>query len=269
MGQALYSSSILYGAGTTLTGNTASGGAAALDVIDISNPSSLTLSNQVTTTANGVQYLSAPLLQGNTLVALANSGASPNPESVVVYDISNPANPVIVSTTLTGTFCCAGNGSVILGPHEFLFAGTQTTSDSTAAPVLLLVNTLNPAAPVITPLSIPVAPDDLVIQGNYLYAPTASGLSIYSIPGTALSSVITGYTATVQSANAGVAAYDPTSFNVAPTRITAVAPVSIPIEWDQSARKYANLELDSHRHSGGADCNGGSGRYCKFHVHSW
>ena len=219
-GEALYNSSILYGAGTTLAGVNTSGGAAALDVIDISNPANPTLSNRVTT-SNGLQYLSAPLIQGNTLVALANTGGTPNPESVVVYDISNPANPVIVSTTLTGTFCCAGNGSVVLGPNEFLFAGTQTTSDNTAKPVLLLVNTLNPAAPVITPLSIPVATDDLVIKGNYLYVPTATGLSIYSIPGTALSSVITGYTATVQTANSGVAAYVPTSFNVAPTKITA------------------------------------------------
>ncbi len=142
-GAALYNPSILYGAGTTLTGNSTSGGAAALDVIDISNPASLALSNQVTTNANGVQYLGSPLVQGNTLVALANGGGTPNNESVIVYDISNPGNPVIVSTTLTGTVCCAGNGEAILGPNQFLFAGTMTSGGS---PVLLLVNTANPAA---------------------------------------------------------------------------------------------------------------------------
>ena len=98
-GQALYNSGILYGTATTLAGGSASGGAAALDVIDISNPAGLTLSNQVTTNANGVQYPSTPLIQGNTLVTLATSGSTPNPETLIVYDISNPANPVIVSTT--------------------------------------------------------------------------------------------------------------------------------------------------------------------------
>ena len=175
-GEALYNSNILYGAGTTLTGNSTSGGAAALDVIDISNPAAMVLSNQVTTSANGLQHLGIPLIQGNTMVALANSGSAPNPDYLVVYDISNPANPAIVSTTATGTFCCSGGGAVVLGPNQFLFGGPKTTSDNTGVPVLLLVDTTNPVAPVVTPLSITAATDDLVINGNYLYAPTATGL---------------------------------------------------------------------------------------------
>ena len=83
----------------------------------------------------------------------------------------------------------------------------------------------------ITPLSITAATDDLVINGNYLYAPTATGLSIYSIPGTALSSLITGYTAIVQTSNGGGIAYDPASFNVPPTHITSGTGFDT-LEWD-------------------------------------
>ena len=73
--------------------------------------SQMVLPQQTTTNANGVQYPSSPLVQGNTLVAIASAGTTPNPETLIVYDISNPGNPQIVSTTLTGTFCCAGYGA--------------------------------------------------------------------------------------------------------------------------------------------------------------
>jgi hypothetical protein len=139
---------------------------------------------------------------------------------------------VLVSNTLTGAFCCAGRGQAILGPNQFLFAGTQ---DAPGKPLLLLVDTTNPANPEITPLSVAVAPNNLTLQGNYLYAANgASGLGIYSVPGNKLDSTITSYTATVQTANNATVAYDPTSFNVAPSKITPGSGLNT-IEWDSPA----------------------------------
>ncbi len=79
-----------------------------------------------------------------------------------------------------------------------------------------------------------MAPNHLAIHGNYLYAPSASGLSIYSIPGTSLNSLITGYTAIVQTSNGGTVTYDPSSFNVAPSKITPGGGFDT-IEWDNPA----------------------------------
>jgi large repetitive protein len=226
-GAAVYNPQTLLVGSSTLSGDSFTGGAGALDTIDISNPKAISVSNQVTVNTNGIQYILNPQIQGNILVALANTGSTStqigviqnDQEFIVVFDISNPQNPVLLSTTPTNTFCCSGSGAAILGPNEFLFGGTMTASTS-GKPVLLLVDTTNPSKPVITPLSVTVAPDSLTIRGNYLYAPTATGLSIYSVPGTQLNSLITGYTATVQTSNTGVVTYNPSSFNVAPTKIT-------------------------------------------------
>lgn len=237
-GTAVYNPQILLAGSTTLSGFNFSGGAGALDTIDISNPGAISLSNQVTVNTNGIQYILDPQIQGNLLVARADTGSTSgevgvvtnDQEFIVVFDISNPLNPVLLSTTPTNTFCCAGYGGAVLGPNQFLFSGTMN-ADTSGAPVLLLVDTTNPASPVITPISVAAAPNSLTIQGNYLYAPTASGLSIYAVPGNQLNSVITGYTATVQTSNSGLVTYNPASFNVAPTKITPGSGFDR-IEWD-------------------------------------
>jgi large repetitive protein len=227
MGAALYNSQLLYSASTTDIGNNFNG-SGALDVINISNPSDLSLITQTLVSSNGIQQLIAPLIQGNLLVSRADTTGTAheinvetdNQEYITVFDISDPQNPQLISTTPTNNFCCNGYGSAVLGPNLFLFGGVQNADGMAGMPVLELVNTSNPASPVITNISVPVAPNSFIVQGNYLYAPSPSGLAIYSVPGNQLSGQITGYSATVQTSNAGSVTYNPSSFNVTPTTIT-------------------------------------------------
>ncbi len=227
-GLALYSSQLLYAGSTTDIGNNFNG-SGALDVVNISNPNDLSLITQALVSSNGIQEVINPLIQGNLLVARADTTGTvhevnvetDNQEYITVFDISDPLSPQLLSATPTNNFCCNGYGGAVLGPNLFLFGGTQNADGMSGLPVLELVNTTNPASPVITNIGpLTAATNSFIVQGNYLYAPTASGLSIYQVPGNLLSSQVTGYSVSLQTSNASPVTYNSASFNVTPTNIT-------------------------------------------------
>ncbi len=170
----------------------------------------------------GTIQLFAPLVQGNNAVAIGDTGGWRNPDVsvdaflgnvvVAVFDLTNPQSPQLVanvqtSYTPSSTF---GRGAVVIGPHLFLYGGILDASSNES---LMLVDTTNPLSPVISTFAVPSAVSVMKASGTLLYAPSATGLQIYSIPGTGAIQ----YTATVQVPHSGKVLYNSGSFSIAPT----------------------------------------------------
>jgi uncharacterized protein (TIGR03437 family) len=239
-----YSTSLAYATSTTSQGDTPQTGTGQLWVVNTTNPSAMSLVTQVN--VPGTIQLASPLVQGSTAVAIGDTGGWRNPDVsvdaytgnvvIAVFDLTNPQNPQLVANVPT-TFLPSstfGYGAAVIGPHQFLYGGVMDGSNNQ---YLMLVDTTSPQNPAITTYLVPAPINVMKAVGNLLYAPTSSGLQIYSIPGPggALS-----YTAAVQIANNGNAAYNASSFSVAPTSIapgsgadtvTWVNPSSNTITW--------------------------------------
>ncbi len=237
-----YSSQLAYAASTTSQGVPNGTGTGQLWVINTSNPASLSLVTQVNV-PNTVQ-LAGPLVQGNTAVAIADTGGWQNPfvtgafagtVTIAVFDTTNPQNPQLVANVPT-TFLPGnsfGHGSAVIGPHLFLYSGIIDASNNN---YLMLVDTTNPATPVITTYPVAQGINAMRALGTLLYAPTAGGLQIYSIPGTGAIQ----YTAAIQIAKNATVSYNANSFSTPPTgtvtgsgfdTVTWVNPPSNSITW--------------------------------------
>ena len=147
--------------------------------------------------AGGYTYIST---QGNYTYAT-------NPTSLVVIDVSNPANPVVVGTTTSGL---SGAGELsVQGNYAYVINGS---ADS-----IQVFNISNPAAPVnIGSVSTGANPAiSLNVQGNYLYSVSYgnNNLQVFNISNPAApvsvgsTSVTTPWSITVQ----GIYAYVVTS----------------------------------------------------------
>jgi len=213
-----YNTQLAYVTSTTSTGVPNGTGIGQLWVVNVSTPASMSLVTQVN--VPGTVHLNAPLVQGTTAVAIGdggwsnpyNNGAYLGPIVVAVFDTTNPQNPTLVANVTT-TYLPSdsiGSGNAVIGPNLFLYGGIRDASNNN---YLMLVDTTNPAIPVITTYAVPEAINNMRALGNLLYAPTASGLQIYSIPGTGAIS----YTAAVQIAKNSTVAYNAGSFSVPPT----------------------------------------------------
>jgi probable HAF family extracellular repeat protein len=240
-----YNSELAYATSTTSQGVPNGTGTGQLWVVDTSNPSSMSMVTQVN--VPGTVQLFGPLVQGNTAVAIGDSGGWQNPfvtgafagtVVVAVFDTTNPQSPQIVANVPT-TFLPGGTmgyGSAVIGPNLFLYAGIIDASNNN---YLMLVDTTNPASPVITTFLVPQPIKAMTAVGTLLYAPTPAGLQIYSIPGTGAIQ----YTAAVQIANNSTVTYNANSFSVPPTSttpgtgfdtVTWVNPPSNTITWSSS-----------------------------------
>ena len=214
-----YNSQLAYVAATTSQGNTPETGVGQLWVVNVSTPASMSVVTQVN--VPGTVHLDSPLVQGTTAVAIGDggwadpcctNGAYVGPIVVAVFNTTNPQSPTLVANVTT-TYLPSnsiGAGSAVIGPNLFLYGGIMDASNNN---YLMLVDTTNPASPVITTYPVPVAINAMRAVGTLLYAPTASGLLIYSIPGTGAIS----YTAAVQIAKNSTVAYNAGSFSVPPT----------------------------------------------------
>ncbi|WP_162303538.1 T9SS type A sorting domain-containing protein [Hymenobacter sediminis] len=196
----------------------------ALKVFDVSNPRQPALRHTSTTT-------SISAISGATGYGTKNGG-------VQVYDLSTPEEPVLLSSLQLS----AGAGSALLaagpGVVYVLYTGTGSTTTST----LHVVDTSNPAAPVLRgTVSITEICYDLVATDGYAYVlvdgrflqvyryQNANSASITALTpdngsvGTSVSITGTGFTGATAVRFNGVAA---SSFTVASaTTITAVVPV--------------------------------------------
>jgi hypothetical protein len=238
-----FSTTLAYATSTTSVGGNTATGTGQFWAVNTATPSAMSILNQVN--VPGTIQLTSPLVQGNTAVAIGDTGGWNNPDTsvnaflgnlvIAVFDLTNPQNPQLVAN-VSSTYLPSpsfGRGAQVIGPNLFLYAGVRDASNNA---YLMLVDTTNPASPVITTYPITAAINGMRAVGTLLYASTDSGLQIYSIPG--LGAV--QYTAAVQIANNGNAAYNASSFSVTPTSITPgagadtvtwVSPPSNTITW--------------------------------------
>ncbi|MGA2436843.1 MAG: vWA domain-containing protein, partial [Bryobacteraceae bacterium] len=179
---------LLYSGSSTATGGgnqdvNGNLGVGLLDVVDVTNPAAMNELSQLA--VQQTDYLQAPLIQGTIGVSLASIGPNAPAQwggtlGIVIFDLSNRVNPAVRSFVNPNLLIGSGSGAAIIGPNLFLFAGV---TDATERNLLLLVDTTTPYAPKLTTYPVPVTFNSMVVSGNYLYAATAEGFLVYSIPG--------------------------------------------------------------------------------------
>ena len=136
--------------------------------------------------------------------------------TLTLLDISNPADPVILSSTPVAGATLDDPTSpvdiVALGGNQFAVSNVQ----SAGSPVVLVVDGSNPASLSVTSFTGAGAASGMATSGAFLYAASASGLDVYragSITNIPVTVSVQVPTTTGVSIVAG-------SFNVAPTTIT-------------------------------------------------
>jgi hypothetical protein len=156
-GTAPYSPQLAYLASTTSQGSATQTGVGQLWAVDTTTPSAMSVITQIN--VPGTLQVLAPVMQGNTLVTIGDSGGWIEPccgndafagnVVITVYDISNPKSPQIKANVTTSykPGPAIGRGAGALGPNLFLFGGVL---DSAGNNNFLLVDTTNPASPSIT-----------------------------------------------------------------------------------------------------------------------
>ena len=185
-----FSNTLAYVGATTSQGAATQTGVGQLWVVNTSNPSAMSIVTQLNVT--GTLQVFSPLIQGNTLITIGDSGGWRQPccgtnaftgnVVITVYDISNPQSPKIVANVPTAYLPGPGmgRGSAIIGAHQFLFGGVIDSGNNN---YFLLVDTTNPANPVISVSQTSTSVNFVRVVGTMLYAGTNSGFQIYSIPG--------------------------------------------------------------------------------------
>jgi uncharacterized protein (TIGR03437 family) len=178
-----------YAGSSTSTGSQTSSGSGVLLVVDTSNPASPTVVKQVQ--IPGTRQVLSVRVQGNLAVTVNavegwrnpidfTQGAIVGPDSVSTLDITDPRNPVVVTTTSTSMRPdLSGGGGAAIGNGQFAFAGQRTGTQSG----FLLVDARNPQSPQVTTLNTPdVLHNIFVAAPNYLYSLIDNtGLRVYQI----------------------------------------------------------------------------------------
>jgi uncharacterized protein (TIGR03437 family) len=179
----------IYAASSTSTGSQTASGSGVLDIIDTTDPTNLKLVKQIT--IPGTRQAATIRIQGNLAVVLSNvegwrnpidftQGAVVGPTNVSTFDITDPRNPVLLTTTTTGVQpALGGNGGAPIGTGQFAFAGTRAGTQNN----ILLVDARNSQSPQSTTITTPdILRNVFVVGSNYLYALIDNtGLAVYQI----------------------------------------------------------------------------------------
>ena len=208
---------------TTQAGNPTSGTGQVL-IVDISNPSNLSILN--TLQIPGTRVLTSVAVQGNRALVVGNTGSFVQTPSLVlngnltltVLDITDPEHPAILGSTLT-TAAQDFYGYVEIARAAAGANGFYSVCNAqlSGQPVLMLVNAGDPENIEVTTMQVPAEVIGTLLDGNTLYAVSSSGLAIYDVGN------ITGTAATVRvqiPKGSGVSSVD-SSFNVRPDQIVS------------------------------------------------
>ncbi len=188
LGGTIVNDEIAYFASTTLTGSSVTDGVGRVLVVNYSNPSSLSVLGEVDIPGT-VQVVDVGI-QGNRALVVSTTGLNSNnllDETgnlvLSVLDITNPAAPVLLSTTVSDAqFPPPGSTGAKISVQSLgngLFAVSE--AEVNGKPVLLLVDPSDPTNPVITATPVTSLAGELAVSGDLLYGASAQGLSIYTI----------------------------------------------------------------------------------------
>jgi uncharacterized protein (TIGR03437 family) len=178
-----------YASSSSSVGNATATGNGLLAVIDTSDPTSLKQVKQVAVSGTRQGY--ALRSQGNLAVMINDiegwrnpidfsQGALVGPINISTFDITDPRNPVLVTTVASSVGpATSGGGGVPIGTGQFAFGGTRSGQQNQ----LLVVDARNAQAPASTTLPTPdVLHAVFVVPPNYLYALVDNtGIMVYRI----------------------------------------------------------------------------------------
>ncbi|HLK19260.1 MAG TPA: hypothetical protein VKT81_09895 [Bryobacteraceae bacterium] len=166
----------------------ATGGTGALAVIDTTDPTNVAFINQVK--APGTAILESFAATADTLVAAGNTSddgeyISPNvlfPGNLTIstYDVSDPANPVFLTTVDTGIQATGSLRTITFDPSGvFLVQYQYPLSDINGPTSLAVVDARDPKNPQFYPQFTYYYFDGLASAKGYVYAASGNGLNIY------------------------------------------------------------------------------------------
>ncbi|HEV3341450.1 MAG TPA: transglutaminase domain-containing protein, partial [Pirellulales bacterium] len=221
-------SSLAYVAGSTSTGPSTQTGTGRILLVNTSNPSSMSVTGELDLPGT-VQAL-AVAVDGNTALVVGSSGGLLSPfgdssniqlsgnVTLTLLDISNPAAPKIIGSTIVTQESLATSGefptgklqAVDLGGDRFAINGTLLNG----AIVVMTVDASTPTNPAISTLAVSAPVTGLAAAGGELLATSSNGLQVLQANTLADTSV----TAEVDVPNTG-ATLNLNSFSTPPTQI--------------------------------------------------
>lgn len=222
----LVNATTAYVASTTSTGSAADVGIGRVLVTDISDPTDLSVLNEVQ--IPGTVHVVAVGIQGSRALVVGSTGGLQNPLSsttagytgnltLTLLDITDPLNPTIIGNTLVtpGTF----PRGFIIAKLSVLSLGNGNFAVSEALvdgnPVLLLVNPSDPNNIAAAAFSVNSLVNEMAVSGGQLYTTSADGLAIYDMGALTLEPAVIS----VQVPNSAGDAIVPGSFNFPPDQI--------------------------------------------------
>jgi uncharacterized protein (TIGR03437 family) len=180
----------IYAASSSSTGSQTTVGTGQLLVVDVSDPVNLKVVKQIS--IPNTRQVSTIRIQGNLAVAMNdvggwrnpvdfNQGALLGPTSMSTLDITDPRNPVLLSTASTPAGpALSGGGGAPIGTQQFAFAGHRVGTQN----AFLVVDARTPGSP---QSSVVNTPDILlnlsVVAPNFLYGLiNNTGVAVYQLP---------------------------------------------------------------------------------------
>ena len=186
-------------------------------VADVSNPASMSIVKQVQIPE--ARLIGAMAIQGNTAIAVGDSQGYYDALSGLVgnltitsLDVTDPRNPKVLQTIVTGLTDNTGPSVVALGNNTFAAGGTSNSGK----PVLLFIDASNPSQLRYVPYDASVLNTPVLSSGNLFYSIGDTGLSIYRLDSVAGPQLV----AVVQIPKGTGVTVDQASFSLAPSQVT-------------------------------------------------
>jgi hypothetical protein len=186
---------------TTSTGGDTNGGQGAFQIVNISNPSAPAAQGQIIVPQATI--LTRASVQNNIALVLGNTKGWRNPGvnprnpgnlnfqftgvlTLSAFDVSDPHNPVLVSTRCSDIATTA-NSITPLGGGFFAVAAAAPSDDAVAFGAdprgqLLLVDARDPGNLGLYSMGFVAKLSDVAANGGTLYAATGDGLSLFQLP---------------------------------------------------------------------------------------
>ncbi|HEV3344414.1 MAG TPA: DUF4214 domain-containing protein [Pirellulales bacterium] len=238
-----------------LVGSTASGadtqtGVGRVLIVNTSSPANLSVSGELD--LPGTVVATAIAVNGNTALVVGSSGGLLSPFgdlsnsqltgnlTLTLLNISNPANPTIIGSTVVTPETFASYGENSLGGFQAVSLGNNrfvTDALLNGAFVVLMVDASTPTNPAISTFTVSSPISGLALAGGLLLATSANGLQVLQPNALATTSV----TAEVDVPNTG-ATIDLNSFSTPPTSITPGTNTTA-LVWKLSIAPGANQQI--------------------------